>query len=52
MVIAHKSGDSGFNTRPDPDARLTEGDVLIAVGTAEEIRALEDMLGSESVAEP
>ena len=43
MIIAHKQRSGAFNTRPDPDARLGDGDVLIAVGTPDEIRALEDL---------
>jgi voltage-gated potassium channel len=46
MIIAHKPREGGFNTRPDPEAKLTEGDVLIAVGTPEEIRALVELFRS------
>ena len=46
MIIAHKAREGGFNTRPDPDARLGEGDVLIAVGTPDEIHALEGLFRS------
>jgi len=49
MIIAHKARGEDFNTRPDPDAVLGEGDVLIAVGTAEEIRALEDLFRPREV---
>ena len=32
-----------FDTTPDPDAELNAGDVLIAVGTQEELTALEEL---------
>jgi voltage-gated potassium channel len=43
VVIAHKSQDGEFNTKPGPDTLFEEGDVLIGVGTADEIRALEEL---------
>lgn len=43
LVIAHKRRDGEFTTRPDPDTRFEEGDVVMGVGTEEEIRALEDL---------
>jgi Trk K+ transport system NAD-binding subunit len=43
LVVAHKRPGEVFNTRPDPDIRLGEGDILIGVGTPDEIRALENM---------
>lgn len=51
MIIAHKRPGEPFNTRPGPDTVLDEGDILIGVGTPEEIRALGDLLRpSEPVA--
>jgi voltage-gated potassium channel len=51
MIIAHRRGEGAFDTRPDPDVELQAGDVLIGVGTPEEIRALETLLGvQETVA--
>lgn len=43
FIIAHKPRDGEFNTKPGPDVRFAEGDVLIGIGTADEIRALEDL---------
>lgn len=43
LVVAHKQPGHGFNTRPDPDLRLEPGDVLIGVGTPDEIRSFEDL---------
>src|SRR5438270_5083310 len=37
------ASDDGFDTRPTPETILDEGDVLVGVGTSEEIRALEDL---------
>jgi voltage-gated potassium channel len=51
LVIAHRRPGTSFDTRPDPDTPLGEGDVLIAVGTADELRALEELFrSSEAVA--
>jgi voltage-gated potassium channel len=41
VAVAKKGGE--FHTRPAPETVLEEGDVLIGVGTSEEIRALEDL---------
>ncbi len=43
VVIAIRRVDGSFETTPSPDASLAEGDVLIAVGTEQELRALEDL---------
>ena len=42
IVALAKSGGE-FEPRPGPDSVLDEGDVLIGVGTSEEISALEDL---------
>jgi len=43
LVVAMRKADGSFDTTPDPDAELNLGDVLIAVGTEEELKALEDL---------
>jgi voltage-gated potassium channel len=43
LVVALKKSDGTFDTTPNPDARLDVGDVLIAVGTEDELRALEEL---------
>ena len=43
LVIALRTRGGGFETTPGPDVALEVGDVLIGVGTAEEIRKLEQM---------
>ena len=42
-IVAVRHRDGSFDTRPTPDVVLDEGDVLVGVGTPDEIRALEDL---------
>jgi Trk K+ transport system NAD-binding subunit len=39
--VAKRGG--ALHTRPSPDTVFSEGDVVIGVGTNDEIRALEDL---------
>jgi voltage-gated potassium channel len=51
LVVALRKADGTFDTTPDPDAELAPGDVLIAVGTQQELNALEELFApSEAVA--
>ena len=43
LVVALRRPDGSFDTTPSPDATLDAGDVMIAVGTAAELQALEDL---------
>lgn len=43
MIIAIRKGDRRFDTTPSPDAVLEAGDVLIGVGTPDEIQRLEGL---------
>jgi voltage-gated potassium channel len=43
VVVAVRKADGSFDTTPSPDSRFEEGDVLIAIGTEPELRALEDL---------
>jgi voltage-gated potassium channel len=43
LVVALRKQDGTFDTTPTPDARLDAGDVLIAAGTDEELRLLENL---------
>jgi voltage-gated potassium channel len=52
LIVAHKRPGQVFDTRPDPDLRLGEGDILIGVGTPEEIRALEDLFRPREAVAP
>jgi voltage-gated potassium channel len=44
IVVALKKPDGTFDATPEPDTPLEVGDVLIGVGSPDEIRALEDLL--------
>jgi voltage-gated potassium channel len=51
IVIALRKPDGTFDTTPEPDTPIEVGDVLIGVGSPDEIRALEDLFApSETVA--
>ena len=51
LVVALRKRDGSFDTTPTPEAVLDVGDVLIAAGTEEELRALERIFASrETVA--
>jgi voltage-gated potassium channel len=43
MIVALRKRDGTFDTTPSPDARIEIGDVLIGVGTPDEIRSLEEL---------
>jgi voltage-gated potassium channel len=43
MIIALRKRDGTFDTTPAPEATLDAGDVLIAVGTSDELRRLEEL---------
>ena len=51
MVVALRKRDGTFDTTPEPDAVLDVGDVMIAAGTPEELRRLEELFApSEALA--
>ena len=43
VIVALRKLDGTFDTTPDPDAVLGEGDVMIAAGSSDELRALEEL---------
>jgi voltage-gated potassium channel len=43
LVVALRKRDGTFDTTPTPEAQLEAGDVLIAAGTDEELRLLENL---------
>jgi voltage-gated potassium channel len=43
IVVAIRKLDGTFDTTPEPDVTIDAGDVLIGVGTHEELRRLEDL---------
>jgi voltage-gated potassium channel len=51
MIVALRKRDGTFDTTPAPDATLEVGDVMIAAGTPEELRRLEELFApTEAVA--
>jgi voltage-gated potassium channel len=48
VVVALRKADGSFDTTPSPDRRFDAGDVLIAIGTEPELRALEDLFGPQA----
>ena len=51
MVVALRRKAGKFETTPPPDSRLQAGDVMVAVGTPDELRALEELVAApETVA--
>jgi voltage-gated potassium channel len=51
IIVALRKPDGTFDTTPEPDVRIDAGDVLIGVGSPDEIRRLEDLFATgEAVA--
>jgi voltage-gated potassium channel len=50
IIVALRKRDGTFDTTPSPDARIDVGDVLIGVGTPDEIAKLEQLFTTERVA--
>jgi voltage-gated potassium channel len=50
VVIALRRTDGSFEVTPNPDQRIEAGDVVIAIGTEPELRALEDVFELGAVA--
>jgi voltage-gated potassium channel len=48
LVLALRLPDGTFLSNPAPDARLVDGVTLIAIGTDEQLAALEHLFGDES----
>ena len=42
-IVALRRSDGTFDSRPGPETKLEVGDVIVGVGTSDEIRALEDL---------
>jgi voltage-gated potassium channel len=45
MIVALRKGDGRFDATPTADAVLEAGDVVIAAGTPDELRLLEELFG-------
>jgi voltage-gated potassium channel len=49
VVIALRKTDGSFDVTPTPEQRVEPGDVVIAIGTEPELRALEDLFATGTV---
>jgi voltage-gated potassium channel len=47
LIVALRKADGSFDTTPNPDVELNPGDVLIAVGTEQELQALEELFAPQ-----
>jgi voltage-gated potassium channel len=52
LIVALRKRDGTFDTTPTPEAVLDVGDVLIAAGTEEELRALERIFAPQEAVAP
>ena len=52
LVVALRKPDGSFDTTPSADAVLEAGDIMIAVGTASELQALEDLFRPDQAVAP
>jgi voltage-gated potassium channel len=43
IIVALRHKDGTFDTTPEPDAVIEQGDVIVGVGTSEELQRLEDL---------
>ena len=43
IIVALRKRDGTFDTTPEPDAVIESGDVIVGVGTTEELQRLEDL---------
>jgi voltage-gated potassium channel len=43
IIIALRKGDGTFDTTPEPDVVIEPGDVIVGVGTSDELKRLEDL---------
>jgi voltage-gated potassium channel len=48
LVLALREGSGHFSTNPSPDSRLVGGQVLIAIGTPQELTALTNLASSRA----
>jgi voltage-gated potassium channel len=43
LIIALRKGDGSFDTTPEPDVSIDPGDVIVGIGTTDELQRLEDL---------
>ena len=47
IIVALRKRDGTFDTTPEPDAVIEPGDVIVGVGTTEELQRLEDLFARQ-----
>jgi voltage-gated potassium channel len=52
IIVALRKRDGTFDTTPEPDVVFEEGDVMIGVGTSDEIRRLEELFAPQEAVAP
>jgi voltage-gated potassium channel len=52
IIVALRKRDGTFDTTPEPDVVFDEGDVMIGVGTSDEIRRLEELFAPQEAVAP
>lgn len=50
LILAMRQADGGFRTNPAPEALIEAGEVLIAIGTETELKALAELAGPAAAA--
>ena len=50
VIVALRRHDGTFDTTPEPDVVIEPGDVIVGVGTTDELRRLEDLFAPSSTA--
>ena len=50
MCPALRKRDGTFDATPEPEAVVEQGDVIVGVGTTEELRRLEDLFATSGAA--
>ncbi len=48
IIVALRRKDGSFDTTPEPDAVIEPGDVIVGVGTTEELQRLEDLFAVDA----
>ena len=48
LIVGLRKRDGTFDTTPDPDAVIDEGDVLVAMGTPDELQKLEELFAPQT----
>lgn len=49
LVLALRGADGSFHTNPDPDTPVAAGQILIVIGTAEQLAKLRSLASATSI---